>query len=156
MKMKKKTLFCFSILKIFWFMSFAVNFLKSLGKNSKKNFTTAQMRSKLKLSRSLEFISAFFKAQQVINTRRDPFFTLSECLSNVLITGEPNLDERNGQMIRGSFKFIQRNNFLKDPYFRYRLDSNNLFQIYFQSVLENLFKIQTATPSSSKVKQCAK
>ena len=27
------------------------------------------MRSKLKLSRSLEFISAFFKAQQVINDR---------------------------------------------------------------------------------------
>ena len=27
------------------------------------------MRSKLKLSRSLVFISAFFKAQQVINTR---------------------------------------------------------------------------------------
>ena len=27
------------------------------------------MRSKLKLSRSLEFISAFFKEQQVINTR---------------------------------------------------------------------------------------
>ena len=69
MKMKKKTFFRFSILKIFWFMSFAVNFLKSLGRNSKKKFTRAQMRSKLKLSRSLEFISAFFKEQQVINTR---------------------------------------------------------------------------------------
>ena len=39
MKMKKKTFFRFSILKIFWFMSFAVNFLKSLGKNSKIFFT---------------------------------------------------------------------------------------------------------------------
>ena len=29
------------------------------------------MRSKLKLSRSLEFISAFFRAQQVINTSPD-------------------------------------------------------------------------------------
>ena len=38
---KKKTFFRFSILKIFWFMSFAVNFLKSLGRNSKKNFTRA-------------------------------------------------------------------------------------------------------------------
>ena len=69
MKMKKKTFFRFSILKIFWFMSFAVNFLKSLERNSKKKFTRAYMRSKLKLSRSLEFISAFFKEQQVINTR---------------------------------------------------------------------------------------
>ena len=31
------------------------------------------------------------------------FFTLSECVSNVLITGESNFDERNAQMIRGSF-----------------------------------------------------
>ena len=27
---------------------------------------------------------------------------LSECLSNVLITGESDLDERNGKLIRGS------------------------------------------------------
>ena len=39
----------------------------------------------------------------VIKTLETLFFTLSECLSNVLITGESNLDERNGQLIRGSF-----------------------------------------------------
>ena len=39
----------------------------------------------------------------VIKTLERHFFTLSECLSNVLITGESNLDERNGQLIRGSF-----------------------------------------------------
>ena len=32
---------------------------------------------------------------------------MSECLSNVLITGESDLDERNGQQIRDSFlKFV--------------------------------------------------
>ena len=31
------------------------------------------------------------------------FLILSECLSNVLITGESNLGKRNGQLIRGSF-----------------------------------------------------
>ena len=39
----------------------------------------------------------------VIKTLERHFFTLSECLSNVLITGEFNFDERNGQLIRGSF-----------------------------------------------------
>ena len=34
---EKKTFFRFSIPKFFWFMSFAVNFLKSLGRNSKKD-----------------------------------------------------------------------------------------------------------------------
>ena len=39
----------------------------------------------------------------VIKTLERHFFTLSECLSNVLITGESNFDERNVQLIRGSF-----------------------------------------------------
>jgi hypothetical protein len=39
----------------------------------------------------------------VIKTLERHFFTLSECLSNLLITGESNLDEENGQLIRGSF-----------------------------------------------------
>ena len=39
----------------------------------------------------------------VIKTLEIHFFTLSECVSNVLITGESNFDERNAQMIRGSF-----------------------------------------------------
>ena len=45
-----------------------------------------------------------------------PIFWLEEnlILSNVLITGESNLDERNGQLIRGSFL---KKNFLKNPYF---------------------------------------
>ena len=46
------------------------------------------------------------------------FFTLSECLSNVLITGESNFDERNGQeMFNWSELHSDRNNFLKNPYF---------------------------------------
>ena len=43
----------------------------------------------------------------VIETLERHFFTLSECLSNVLITGESDFDERYGQhcvqLIRGSF-----------------------------------------------------
>ena len=43
----------------------------------------------------------------VIKTLNRPFFTLSECLSNVLITGKSHFDENNGQrnvqLIRGSF-----------------------------------------------------
>ena len=39
----------------------------------------------------------------VIKTLEKHFFTLSECLSNVLITEESNFDERNAQLIRGSF-----------------------------------------------------
>ena len=35
----------------------------------------------------------------VIKTLERHFFTLSECLSNNLITGESDLDERNGQLI---------------------------------------------------------
>ena len=31
------------------------------------------------------------------------FFSLSECLSNILITGEPNLDERSEQLNRGAY-----------------------------------------------------
>ena len=34
---------------------------------------------------------------------RDIFFTLSECLINVLITGKSNFDERNGQLVRVAF-----------------------------------------------------
>ena len=49
-------------------MSFEVNFLKSVGRNSKKYFTRTSMRSKLKLSRSLEFISASLRVQQMIIT----------------------------------------------------------------------------------------
>ena len=67
--MKKNNFFVFSILKILVFMSFEVNFLKSVGRNSKNYFTRTSMGSYLKLSRSLEFIAAFFKVQQVINTR---------------------------------------------------------------------------------------
>jgi hypothetical protein len=67
--MKKNNFFVFSILKILVFMSFEVNFLKSVGRNSKNYFTRTSMGSKLKLSRSLEFIAAFFKVQQMINTR---------------------------------------------------------------------------------------
>ena len=33
----------------------------------------------------------------LIKTLEKHFFTLSECFSNVLITGESNLDERNGK-----------------------------------------------------------
>jgi hypothetical protein len=36
---------------------------ENLGRNLKNYFTRAWIRSKLKLSRSLEFLSAFFKAQ---------------------------------------------------------------------------------------------
>ena len=39
----------------------------------------------------------------VIKTLERRFFTLSDCLSNVLITGKSNFDEINGQLIRGSF-----------------------------------------------------
>ncbi len=67
---KKKHFFVFSILKISGFVSFAVNFRKSLQRLSKNFFTRAQMGSKFIWSRRLEFISAFFKAQQVIDTRR--------------------------------------------------------------------------------------
>ena len=40
-KMKKNHFFVFSILKILGFRSFEVNFLTSVGKKSKKYFTTA-------------------------------------------------------------------------------------------------------------------
>ena len=36
-------------------------------------------------------------------TLQETLFTLSECLSNILITGESNFDERNGQLPRVSF-----------------------------------------------------
>ena len=39
----------------------------------------------------------------VVKTLERHFFTLSDCLSNVLITGKSNFDERNVQLIRGSF-----------------------------------------------------
>ena len=39
----------------------------------------------------------------VIKTLERHFFTLCKCLFDVLITGESNLNERNGQLIRGSF-----------------------------------------------------
>ena len=40
------------------------------------------------------------------------------CLSNVLITGESNFDERNGQeMFNWSEVHSERNNFLKNPFF---------------------------------------
>ena len=39
----------------------------------------------------------------VIKTLERHFFTLNGCLSNGLISEESNLDERNGQLIRGSF-----------------------------------------------------
>ena len=44
-KLKKKHFFVFSILKILGFRSFEVNFLKSVGKKSKKYFTRTSMRS---------------------------------------------------------------------------------------------------------------
>ena len=44
-KNEKNHFFVFSILKIFEFMSFEVNFLKSVGRNSKKYFTRTSMRS---------------------------------------------------------------------------------------------------------------
>ena len=44
-KMKKKHFFVFSILKILGFMSFDVNFLKSVGRNSKNYFTRTSMGS---------------------------------------------------------------------------------------------------------------
>ena len=44
---------------------------------------------------SCPFLSS--KLYSVIKTLERHFFTLSECLSNVLITGESNLDERIGQ-----------------------------------------------------------
>ena len=39
----------------------------------------------------------------VINTLERRYFTLSECLFNVLITGESNLGEKNEQLVRASF-----------------------------------------------------
>jgi hypothetical protein len=45
------------------------------------------------------FKTSIFKALKAL-------FTLSECLSNVLITGESNFDERNGQEVHS-----ERNNF---------------------------------------------
>ena len=51
----------------------------------------------------------------VIKTLERHFFTLSDCLSNVLITRESNMDEKNGQLIGGSFL---KNNFKQNPYFR--------------------------------------
>ena len=49
----------------------------------------------------ISFIQIRFPCNQNIGV------TLSECLSNVLITGESDLDERNGQQIRDSFlKFV--------------------------------------------------
>ena len=49
---------------------------------------------------------------------RDTFFTLSECLSNVLISGEYNFDEKNGQeMLNWSEVLSLTNNFLNNPYF---------------------------------------
>ena len=53
-------------------MSFEVNFLKIVGRNSKKKFTRTSMRSYMKLSRSLEFISASLRVQQMIITRACP------------------------------------------------------------------------------------
>ena len=50
---------------------------------------------------SLPFLSSKLDPP-VIKTLERLFFYI-ECLSNVLITGESNLDDRNGQMIRGSF-----------------------------------------------------
>ena len=44
-KNEKNHFFVFSILKILEFMSFDVNFLKSVGRNSKKYFTRTSMRS---------------------------------------------------------------------------------------------------------------
>ena len=44
-KLKKKHFFVFLILKVSWFVSIAVNFLKSLGRNSKTYFTRASMGS---------------------------------------------------------------------------------------------------------------
>ena len=50
------------------------------------------------LTISLAAIS-FIKIRFSCNSKylRDTFFTLSECLSNVLISGEFNFDEKNGQ-----------------------------------------------------------
>ena len=39
----------------------------------------------------------------VIKTLERHSLNVKKCLSNVLITGESNLDKRNGQLIRGSF-----------------------------------------------------
>ena len=39
----------------------------------------------------------------VIKTLKSHFFELSECFSNVLITGESNFDENSVQLLRGSF-----------------------------------------------------
>ena len=49
----------------------------------------------------ISFIKIRFSCNQ--NTEETLFFTLNECLSNVLITGESNLNERNGQLPRVSF-----------------------------------------------------
>jgi hypothetical protein len=48
---------------------------------------------------SCPFISSKLDSP-VIKTLERHFFTLSECLSNILITEESDLDERNGQLIR--------------------------------------------------------
>ena len=59
----------------------------------------------------------------VIKTLERHFFTLSECFSNVLIKGESNFDERNVQEMFNSWSEVhsQRNNFLKDPYFKHMI-----------------------------------
>ena len=54
----------------------------------------------------------------VIKTLERHSLNVKKCLSNVLITGESNFDERNGQEIfNWSEVHSYRNNFLKNPHF---------------------------------------
>ena len=64
---------------------------------------------------------------------RDIFFTLSECLINVLITGKSNFDERNGQLVRVAFVkkllltkpiFLQA---IEAPYDLVQFSNSNIF-----------------------------
>ena len=68
-KMKKKEKNHFFYSKFFLVHVDHCQFSKNFKKYLKNFFTRALIGSKLKLSRSLEFILAFFKAQQVINVR---------------------------------------------------------------------------------------
>ena len=59
-----------------------------------------------------------------IKTLERHFFTLSECLSNVLISRDSNFDEKNGQeMFNWSEVHSWNNNFLKNPLFSIKVEN---------------------------------
>ena len=75
--------------------------------DSALEFCPRPARKETNVPLKYEFFRKLFLSSKlespVIKTLERHFFTLSECLFNVLITGESNLDERNGQLIGGPF-----------------------------------------------------